>query len=294
MQTLATSIAHWTRETDDFPTPISSLILYRRSVPTPPAPCLVEPGIVLVAQGAKQLVIGEQAYRYDAQRFLVTSANLPGNSQVLEASPERPCLGLVFRLDLRMIAELAAHIPLPSHAELASQGAATPGLLTPALAEPFNRLLALLHEPESCAVLAPLIEREIHYRLLLSDQSARLRQIASAGSQSLRMARVIDWLRVNFAQPLRIDDLAALVKMSSSSLHLHFRQLTTMSPLQYQKWLRLNEARRLMLSEQLDAASAAFQVGYESPSQFSREYSRLFGAPPKRDIDSLRRHAAPA
>lgn len=294
MQALAASIAHWTTETDDFPTPISSLILYRRSVPTPAAPCLVEPGIVLVAQGAKQLVIGGQTFRYDAQRFLVTSSNLPGNSQVLEATPERPCLGLVFRLDLRMIAELAAHTPMPSHAGLASQGAATPGLLTPSLTEPFARLLALLHEPESCAVLAPLIEREIHYRLLLSDQSARVRQLASAGSQSLRMARVIDWLRVNFAQPLRIEELAALVKMSSSSLHLHFRQLTTMSPLQYQKWLRLNEARRLMLSEQLDAASAAFQVGYESPSQFSREYSRLFGAPPKRDIDSLRRHAAPA
>ncbi|MTW11127.1 helix-turn-helix domain-containing protein [Pseudoduganella eburnea] len=293
MQTLAESIAQWTRDEEDFQSPIANLFLYRRSAPTTPHVCLVEPSIVLVAQGAKQLVIGEQSYRYDSTRFMVTALNLPGSSQVLEAQPDRPCLGLVYKLDLRTIAELATQGALPVPVDVASQGAAAIGSLTPALADPFKRLIALLGEPDASPVLAPLIEREIHYRLLLSDQSARLRQIAAAGSQGFRIARALDWLRVHFAEPLRIDELAARVQMSTSNLHLHFRQLTAMSPLQYQKWLRLNEARRLMLNEHLDAASAAFKVGYESPSQFSREYSRLFGAPPKRDIDTMRREAAP-
>ncbi|WP_426338617.1 AraC family transcriptional regulator N-terminal domain-containing protein [Pseudoduganella sp. S-14] len=294
MKNLAEAIAQWTEDAEDYQSPIANLYLYRRNEPTPPNVCLVEPGIVMVAQGAKQLVIGEQCYRYDAQRFMVTALNLPGSSQVLEATPEQPCLGLVYKLDLRTITELSTHSRLPAAADVSSQGVAAIGSLTPALADPFRRLIALLDEPESLAVLAPLVEREIHYRLLLSDQSARLRQIASTGSQGFRIARALDWLRVHYAQPLRLDELAAHVKMSTSNLHLHFRQLTAMSPLQYQKWLRLNEARRLMLNEDLDAASAAFRVGYESPSQFSREYSRLFGAPPKRDIDSMRREAAAA
>ena len=140
-------------------------------------------------------------------------------------------------------------------------------------------------------MLAPLIERETHYRLLKSDQATRLWQIASVGGQGHRIAKAIDWLKTNYTRTLRIEDLAAHVQMSPSSLHQHFRQLTAMSPLQYQKWLRLNEARRLMLNENSDAASAAFEVGYESPSQFSREYARLFGTPPKRDIEGLRRKA---
>ncbi|GJI94019.1 AraC family transcriptional regulator [Duganella caerulea] len=292
MQTLADAIAHWTRDQDDYPTPISSLFLYRRHEPSPPNVCLVEPSIVMVAQGAKQLVIGAQSYRYDPQRFLVTALDLPGSSRVLEATPGRPCLGLVYKLDLRTIAELAPHVRPERHTDLAAQGVAAIGHVTPALADPFVRLIALLHEPEASPVLAPLIEREIHYRLLLSDQSARLRQIAAVGSQSFRIARVLEWLRLHYHQPLRLDELAAHAQMSTSNLHLHFRQLTAMSPLQYQKWLRLNEARRLMLNEQLDAASAAFKVGYESPSQFSREYSRLFGAPPKRDIESIRQELA--
>jgi len=294
MKTLAASIAQWTRDQEDFQSPIPNLYLYRRDEPTTPNVCLVEPSIVFVAQGAKQLVIGDQSYRYDATRFMVTALDLPGSSQVLEAQPEQPCLGLVYKLDLRTIAELSTLGKLPAPAETSSQGVAAIGRMTPALSEPFHRLLALLDEPQALPVLGPLIEREIHYRLLLSDQSARLRQIASVGSQSFRVARALDWLRLHYAEPLRIDELAAHVKMSTSNLHLHFRQLTAMSPLQYQKWLRLNEARRLMLNEQLDAASAAFRVGYESPSQFSREYSRLFGAPPRRDIDTMRREAAAA
>jgi transcriptional regulator GlxA family with amidase domain len=153
---------------------------------------------------------------------------------------------------------------------------------------PFNGRPA--RRTEGHSILAPVISD--HFRLLVGDQGARLRQIASAGSQSHQIARAIDWLKGNFTQPLRIDDLATQVNMSASTFHHHFRQLTAMSPLQYQKTLRLNEARRLMLTERLDAATAAFQVGYESPSQFSREYNRIFGAPPLRDITSLRQMVA--
>jgi AraC-like DNA-binding protein len=285
---LADIIGRWTVGKEDCSTSTPNLTLFRREASTEPCACLVEPSVVLVVQGAKQLLIGDDAYTYDTEHFLITSLDLPASSQVLEANPDKPCLGLVLRLDLRVMAELIAQSGLSPPRERAAQGSAALGTITPALLEPFSRLLALLDEPGAIAVLAPLIEREIHYRLLMSDLAARLWQMASVGSQSHRIAKAIDWLKANYAQPLRIDELAAHVQMSPSSLHHHFRQLSAMSPLQYQKWLRLSEAKRLMLNEGLDAASAAFQVGYESPSQFSREYSRLFGAPPRRDIEELR------
>lgn len=237
------------------------------------------------------MLIGERAYAYDPERFLITSLDLPASSQILEASRDEPCLGLVLKLDLRVTAELIAASGLLPPRERTTGGSAALGTVTPALLEPFVRLLGLLDEPGTIPVLAPLIEREIHYRLLTSDLAARLRQIASVGSQSQRVAKAIDWLKRNYRQPLRIDELAAHVQMSASSLHHHFSELTAMSPLQYQKWLRLSEARRLMLNERHEAASAAFEVGYESPSQFSREYARLFGAPPKRDVAELRQRA---
>lgn len=285
------SIGHRTVGNTDSPTPISSLSFFRREMPMPPSICLVAAGIVLVVQGEKQMLVGGEAYPYDIHHFLITSLDLPANSQIVSASPEKPCLGLVLKLDLRIMAELIAQGGLPLPAERSNDRSVGIGTVTPVLLEPFKRLLDLLDEPETIPVLAPLIEREIHYRLLKSDQAARLWQIASVGSQGHRVAKAIDWLKVNYTATLRIEDLAAHAQMSPSSLHHHFRQLTAMSPLQYQKWLRLNEARRLMLNEDLDAASAAFGVGYESPSQFSREYTRLFGAPPKRDIEGLRSRA---
>ena len=165
------------------------------------------------------------------------------------------------------------------------------GDVTLPLLTAFQRLIDLLDEPRDIPILAPNIQREIFYRLLVGDQGARLRQMASAGSQSNQIGRAIYWLKSNFTQTLRIDDLATQVNMSTSTFHHHFRAVTAMSPLQYQKWLRLNEARRLMLTENQDAAAAAFQVGYESPSQFNREYSRLFGKSPLRDITNLRQMA---
>ncbi|WP_208854847.1 AraC family transcriptional regulator [Chromobacterium haemolyticum] len=275
----------------DCSTSIENLLFFRREEPTEPCACMVEPSIVFVVQGSKQLLIGDQSFAYDTKRFLLNSLDVPASSQVLDASPDRPCLGLVLKLDLRVMAEIIAQSGLAPPRDRANEGSTALGTMTPVLLEPFGRLLALLDEPGAIAVLAPLIEREIHFRLLTSDLAARLWQIASVGSQSHRIARAIQWLRANYAQPLSIDELATHAQMSVSTLHHHFRLLTAMSPLQYQKWLRLNEARRLMLNERLDAASAAFHVGYESPSQFSREYSRLFGVPPKRDIDGLRDRA---
>ncbi len=284
-------IGRRTVDNSDSPTPIANLVFFRREMPMPPTICLVEASIVLVVQGEKQMLVGGEAYPYDIHRFLITSLDLPANSQIVSASPEKPCLGLVLKLDLRIMAELIAQGGLPLPTERTNDRSVGIGTVTPVLLEPFKRLLDLLNEPETIPVLAPLIEREIHYRLLRSDQAARLWQIASVGSQGHRIAKAIDWLKANYTAALRIDDLAAHVQMSPSSLHQYFRQLTAMSPLQYQKWLRLNEARRLMLNEHLDAASAAFEVGYESPSQFSREYARLFGMPPRRDIEGLRRSA---
>lgn len=284
---MARNIARRSNGSEDVLTPIKNLTFFRREAPTQPAICLVEPSVLLVVQGVKQMLLGGERYVYDTNRFLITSLDLPASSQVLVASPETPCLGLMLKLDLRLIADLIAQGGLPLPRDLATDKGMGLGTITPPILEPFKRLLDLLDEPDSIRVLVPLIQREIHYRLLKSDQAARLWQIAAVGSQSHRISRAIDWLKANYIQPLRIDELAADVQMSASSFHQHFRQLTAMSPLQYQKWLRLNEAKRLMVNENLDAASAAFHVGYESPSQFSREYKRLFGAPPKRDVEGL-------
>lgn len=286
---LAAVIEQRTVGQEDCPTAIANLAFFRREALTEPCACLVEPSIVIVAQGAKQMLVGDTAHAYDTERFLLNSLDLPARSQVLEAKPGKPCLGLVFKLDLSIVAELISQTRLAPPSNRLAGTSTGLGTLTPALLEPFCRLLALLDEPTDRAALAPLIEREIHYRLLKSDLATRLWQISSIGSQTQRIARAIDWLKEKYAQPLRTSELATHVQMSTSSLNAHFRRLTAMSPLQYQKWLRLSEARRLMLNENMDAAHAACEVGYESPSQFSREYSRHFGAPPKRDIEALRR-----
>jgi AraC-like DNA-binding protein len=291
---LARTIGHWTKGSEDRSTLIPGLGFFRREAPTPPGICQVEPSVVLVVQGAKRMLVGDDAFAYDSERFLIASLDVPASSEVVEASPDRPCLGLVLKLDLRMMAELVAQTRLALPKDRSVQRGMALGTVTPALLESFKRLTALLEEPEAVEVLAPLVQWEIHYRLLTSDQAGRLRQLVSVGSQSHLVARAIEWLKINYAAPLRIEELAERVHMSASSFHRHFRQLTAMSPLQYQKWLRLNEARRLMMNEGFDAARAAFEVGYESPSQFSREYARLFGAPPKRDVVTLRGKAAHA
>ncbi|HYA86130.1 MAG TPA: AraC family transcriptional regulator [Nitrospirota bacterium] len=288
LEALRKSIARWTDKSDRVVTTIPGLTLYRRDKPSEPAGIMYEPRICVIAQGAKRVMLGDDTFVYDEQHFLLTSVHLPTFVQIIKASREKPCLGLILKLDQREMSQLMVNSSLPSpRPQQSSRGMAT-GEVTLPLLSTFQRLIDLLDEPKDIPILAPVIEREIFYRLLVGDQGARLRQMASTGSQSQQIARAIDWLKGNFTQPLRIDDLAAQVNMSTSTFHHHFRAVTAMSPLQYQKWLRLNEARRLLLTENQDATTAAFQVGYESPSQFSREYSRLFGAPPLRDITYLR------
>ncbi|HXX57080.1 MAG TPA: AraC family transcriptional regulator [Thermodesulfovibrionales bacterium] len=289
---LGRSIARWTDRGNQYETGIPGLSLHRREEPSEPISIMYEPRVCVIAQGAKRVLLGEEAYVYDAHHFLITSVDLPAFVQVVNASREKPYLGLVLRIDQREISHLMVDSNLPPpRPQQSSRGMAT-GEVTVPLLTAFQRLIDLLDEPKDIPILAPIIQREIFYRLLVGDQGARLRQMASAGSQSQQIARAIYWLKGNFTQPLRIDDLASQANMSTSTFHHHFRAVTAMSPLQYQKWLRLNEARRLMLTENQDAAAAAFQVGYESPSQFSREYSRLFGAPPLRDITNLRQMTA--
>lgn len=285
---LAARISKWTDGVEHFPTAIPSLALYRHNAPTEAMSCMVEPAIALTVQGAKRAVLGDDAYAYNQHHFLLTTLDLPVVLQAVEASEQTPYLSLVLKLDEQCIAELQmqSRMPPPAREPFATRGI-TLGSTSTAMLASFDRLVQLLDEPQALDVLAPLINKEIHYRLLAGEHGALLWQLASVGSQGHRVARAIRWLKAHFAQPLLVDELAALVQMSPSRFHHHFRQLTAMSPLQFQKHLRLNEARRLMLTEQVDASSAGFRVGYESPSQFSREYSRLFGAPPRRDIERL-------
>jgi AraC-like DNA-binding protein len=293
LDALGKSIARWTDKGDQPTSAIPGLSLFQRIAPTPPASFMFEPRICVIAQGAKRVLLGDETYVYDPQHFLITSVDLPTVAEIIVASREKPYLGLVMKIDQREISQLMVDSNLPPpRPQQSSRGMAT-GEVTVPLLTAFQRLIDLLAEPKDIPILAPVIQREIFYRLLVSDQGARLRQMASTGSQSQQIARAIQWLKSNFTQPLRIDDLASQVNMSTSTFHHHFRAVTAMSPLQYQKWLRLNEARRLLLAENQDATTAAFQVGYESPSQFSREYSRLFGAPPLRDITNLRLMATP-
>jgi len=290
-EALGKSIARWTGKAEQLETAIPGLGLFRREGPTQPMGGMYEPSVCLITQGAKRVLLGDDSYVYDARHFLLSSLHLPTVAQIIEASPEQPCLGLRLKLDQREISQLMVDSNLPApRAQQSSRGMAT-GEVTLPLLNAFQRLIDLLAEENDIPILAPIIQREIIYRLLVGDQGARLRQMASAGSQSNQIARAIEWLKGNFTLPLRIEELAAQARMSSSTFHHHFRSMTALSPLQYQKQLRLNEARRLMLAEHLDAATAAFQVGYESPSQFSREYNRFFGAPPLRDVTSLRQLA---
>jgi AraC-like DNA-binding protein len=290
-ESLSRSIARLADKNDNVVTVIPGLTLWLRDKPTKPESGMYEPSICMTAQGAKRVLLGDDAYVYDSHHFLLTSVDLPAFWQIVEASREKPCLGLVLKLDLRVISQLMVDSNLPPPRPQQSSRGMALGEVTLPLLTAFQRLIDLLNEPKDIPILAPIIQREISYRLLVSDQGTRLRQMASNGSQSRQIGRAIDWLKGNFSKPLRIDDLATQVNMSTSTFHHHFRQVTAMSPLQYQKWLRLNEARRLMLTEKQDATTAAFQVGYESPSQFSREYSRMFGAPPLRDVANLRQMA---
>ncbi|HCG6972200.1 TPA: AraC family transcriptional regulator [Vibrio parahaemolyticus] len=287
-QKLAKLIDRWTGDANQYDTPISGLRFSRWTTPTPPTSYTHNPSICLIAQGRKRVLLGEESFIYDANHFLISSIDLPIIANIIEASEEQPYLGLIMELDLTEISQLIVDGELAFIQSKEAQKGIAVGELSESLLDAFVRLAELLDEGKNTKILAPIIKREIFYRLLMSEQGTRLHQIVTAGSHSHQIAKAIDWLKNNFVKPLSVGDLASYTGMSKSSFYTHFRSMTSMTPLQFQKKLRLSEARRLMLTENLDAMAATFKVGYESPSQFSREYSRLFGAPPSKDIKSLR------
>jgi AraC-like DNA-binding protein len=264
-----------------------ALSFFRADSPGDRSCVMYEPCLGLLLQGNKHILLGDERFEQENGRYLINSIDVPVSAQVMRASPQEPCLCITLRLDPVRIGEWLSEVKLPKPAAATARGFALSPLNTELL-DPLLRLVRLLDSPQDLPLLAPLIERELIYRLLTGEQGARLAQIAAAGGQGQQIARAIQWLKQHYNKPLRIRDLANMVNMSSSSLHHHFREITAMSPLQYQKQLRLHEARRLLLTEGCDVATAAHRVGYESPSQFSREYSRQHGAPPLRDVNRLR------
>ncbi|GFZ99860.1 AraC family transcriptional regulator [Dyella caseinilytica] len=248
---------------------------------------MYEPCLGLLLQGNKHILLGEERFEQENGHYLISSIDVPVSAQVMRASRQQPCLCLTLRLDPVRIGEWLSEVKPPKRSTVTARGLALSPVSVEIL-DPLLRLIRLLETPVDLPLLAPLIERELIYRLLTGEQGARLAQIAMAGGQGQQVARAIQWLKQHYNKPLRISDLANMVNMSASSLHHHFREITAMSPLQYQKVLRLHEARRLLLTEGCDVATAAHRVGYESPSQFSREYSRHHGAPPLRDVNRLR------
>jgi AraC-like DNA-binding protein len=267
---------------------LPSLALTRSSVPTLRMPTVYQPCLGIVVQGRKRAVLNDEVFHYDALNYLVVSVTLPGMGQVLDATPEHPYLSLRLNLDLEEIARLV--LELGDRAS--SSATADRGLYVARLDEPLLdavlRMVKLLDTPEDIGILAPVIQREVYYRVLRGELGSRLVDLAQSAGGNHRIVRAIEWLKQHYAASLRIEELAGAVHMSPSALHHRFKAVTAMSPLQYQKQLRLHEARRLMFADGIESATAGHRVGYESASQFSREYRRLFGAPPRSEIARLR------
>lgn len=265
-------------------TEIPGLTVYRRTAPSPPCSMTYEPSLILTAQGLKRVDLGGKTFTYGSSHYLVTSVTLPVVARVVEASEHSPCLALSLKLQMPVVRELLSREEI----EVAPSGGQDPamavGKVTVEFLDAFCRLMRVLDRPRDIAFLHGLIEREIIYRVLQEPEGARLRAIATAGDQSYRTAKAIAWIKENYAKPLRVEQLAEIAGMGVSTFHHHFRALTAMSPLQYQKQIRLQEARALMSMQGLDVGSAALAVGYESASQFTREYKRFFGQTPMRDI----------
>jgi AraC-like DNA-binding protein len=266
--------------------PLKGLYLHRASS-TKKVHGVSKPGFCVIAQGSKEIFLANEHYQYDPANYLLVTSELPIISQIIEASKEHPYFSLRLELDPSFISSVMVEAGHASHVQ-AHVRAFNVSTLDQALLDAVLRLVRLLDTPSEATFLAPLIKREIIFRLLRGEQGERLRQIATLGGHSHRMAKAIERIRKEFDQTLKIESIANDLAMSVSSFHHHFKIVTAMSPLQFQKKLRLQEARRLMLGENLDAASAAYRVGYDDASHFNREYKRLFGLPPMRDVEQLR------
>lgn len=267
---------------------LPGLCLYRTDEPTAVTPVVYEPSLCLMLQGEKEVYLNNEKLVYDPLSYLLVPVTVPVSGKVTQASPEKPYLAMRLTIDRKELADLVIDVGGRVGRTKAQVKAMSVGRLDDSLLSAFGRLAGLLDQPADIPVLYPLLKREILYRLLLGDLGSQLRDFMLLDSQAHRISKVIEILRKKYNEPLRIKDLADQVHLSESALFQAFKAVTAMSPLQYQKKLRLNEARRIMLHEGVEAATASYKVGYESPSQFSREYSRLFGAPPKTDIERVR------
>ena len=288
MSALAHAVGRFAQSDGDYTTAIPALTLHRRSAPTQPLHCIYTLGLGVIAQGGKQVMLGGEVIEYSPGRSMLTTIDLPVVSHVTQASVRKPFLGLLLTLDVRQIVQMASELDLPRPSRERAFRTVSIERLDEALLDALVRLVELLDEPALVPRLAPLIQQEITVRLLTGRYAPQLRQLVAVGSPSQQIAKAVAWLKQNFTRALQVDDLAARTHMSPSTFRQHFRAITGMSPLQFQKQLRLQEARQLMLNQSLDAGNAGGLVGYESASQFSREYSRLFGAPPQRDIRRMR------
>jgi len=280
---LARKIADRAVAEGDTLTEIPGLRLYRRSAPSACASAAYEPSLVVFVQGQKRINLGKSTYLCDGSTFLLTSVDLPVVSQVITATEKEPILGLLLKLEMPVVREILSLQEFHVREQPNEARGMAVGVTSIELLDACSRLVDLLDAPQDIPFLSTLIQREVVYRLLRSPQGRHLRAIATLGEQTHRTSKAIEWLRANYAKPLRVEELASVARMGVSTLHHQFRSLTAMSPLQYQKQLRLHVARERMMNAGLDAASAAFEVGYESASQFNREYSRFFGQPPMRD-----------
>jgi AraC-like DNA-binding protein len=285
---LKEKLQRWMPESGRYPTAIEGFTISRRDEANQPETCFYKPLVGVIVQGFKRSIIGSEEYRYGESHCLVAGVDMPSVNYVTVASPEQPFLAMSLILDTYLITQLAAEIAPSSRPGNGSYKGMAVAAVDPDVLDAFLRLVELLEKPEQIPVLAPMIIREIHYRLLIGAQGERLRVVNTLGTQSNQIAKTITWLRDNYKEPLQVDELARKVNMATSTFHRHFREVTTLSPLQFQKRMRLYEAQRLMLAENEDAAIAALAVGYESPTQFNREYKRLFGEPPHRHVSLLK------
>jgi AraC-like DNA-binding protein len=291
---LAKKIACFIGSSERLITEVPGLLLVRRTAPSAPCSGTYTPSLIVVAQGSKRVDLGQTSFTYDRSRFLLTAIDLPIVSQVVEASESRPLLAVAIKLEMPVVREFLSREEVLVREVSSDTPAMVTGEITPELLSACCRLVDLLASPQDIPFLSGHIQREIIYRLLCGPAGVRLRAVATLGDPSYHTARAISWIKDNYAKPIRVDDLAEIAGMGVSTLHHHFRVLTHMSPLQYQKQLRLQAARGRMLVDGLDASTVAFEVRYESISQFNREYKRFFGQPPMRDVRTLRSPGAGA
>lgn len=281
---LRDSLLRHVSKTGDYPTPVQGLVLHRYHSGDVPKPRFYDPVVIVVVQGKKKVRIGNQDIPYGENSCFIAGVNMPVSSCVLEASEDIPYLSMSLNLDKSLIALLAAKIPTTQECDDNTISGAVVQPIGPELLDAFLRLLELAENPDPTMILSNLVIQEIYYRLLTSPFGTQLRNLNTLGSQGNQIAQAVNWLQENFTKSLRVEDLAGRLHMATSTFHKHFKEITTLSPLQYQKQLRLTEAQRLMLTGSSDVTQAAFAVGYESPTQFNREYKRLFGESPRRNV----------